>query len=109
MAGAKSKRCYFDLADMIKANATGYFPYTPALPMLYGLRESLNIIYEEGLENIFPRHHYLAEGVRAAILEGWKLEAVRESAEVVFGHGERDRGARGYQRGARDRRRLPAL
>ncbi len=74
MPGAKSKRCYFDLADMIKANATGYFPYTPALPMLYGLRESLNIIEEEGLENIFHRHHYLAEGVRAAILEGWKLK-----------------------------------
>jgi alanine-glyoxylate transaminase/serine-glyoxylate transaminase/serine-pyruvate transaminase len=74
MPGAKSKRCYFDLADMIKANATGYFPYTPALPMLYGLRESLNIIEEEGLENIFHRHHYLAEGVRAAVLEGWKLK-----------------------------------
>ena len=71
---AKSRRCYFDLADMIKANATGYFPYTPPLPMLYGLRESLNIIEEEGLENIFFRHHYLAEGVRAAITEGWKLE-----------------------------------
>jgi alanine-glyoxylate transaminase / serine-glyoxylate transaminase / serine-pyruvate transaminase len=73
MAGAKSKRCYFDLADMITANAAGYFPYTPPLSMLYGLRESLNIIEEEGLENIFYRHHYLAEGVRAAVIEGWKL------------------------------------
>src|SRR6202034_930638 len=72
--GAKSRRCYFDLPDMIKANATGYFPYTPALPMLYGLRESLNIIEEEGLENIFFRHHYLAEGARAAVIEGWKLK-----------------------------------
>ena len=74
MAGAQSKRCYFDLADMIKANAAGYFPYTPPLHMLYGLRESLNIIEEEGLENIFFRHHYLAEGVRAAVTEGWKLK-----------------------------------
>jgi alanine-glyoxylate transaminase/serine-glyoxylate transaminase/serine-pyruvate transaminase len=74
MDGAKSKRCYFDLADMIKANATGYFPYTPALPMLYGLRESLDIIEEEGLDTIFARHHYLAEGVRAAVMEGWKLK-----------------------------------
>ncbi len=74
MAGAKSRRCYFDIADMLKANATGYFPYTPALPMLYGLRETLNIIEEEGLENIFHRHHYLAEGVRAAITEGWELK-----------------------------------
>ena len=70
---AKSRRCYFDLNDMIKANATGYFPYTPALPMLYGLRESLNIIFEEGLEQIFFRHHYLAEGVRAAVTRGWRL------------------------------------
>ena len=54
MAGAKSRRCYFDIADMLKANATGYFPYTPALPMLYGLRETLNIIEEEGLEKHFP-------------------------------------------------------
>ncbi len=71
---AKSKRCYFDLNDMIKANATGYFPYTPALAMLYGLRESLNIIFEEGLENIIFRHHYLAEGVRAAVMKGWGLK-----------------------------------
>jgi len=74
LAGATSRRCYFDLADMIKANASGYFPYTPALPMLYGLRESLNIIFEEGLEAIFFRHHYLAEGVRAAVTSGWRLK-----------------------------------
>jgi len=74
MEAAKSRRCYFDIADMLKANATGYFPYTPALPMLYGLRETLNIIEEEGLENIFHRHHYLAEGVRAAVIEGWQLK-----------------------------------
>jgi alanine-glyoxylate transaminase / serine-glyoxylate transaminase / serine-pyruvate transaminase len=74
MPAATSRRCYFDLADMIKANATGYFPYTPALPMLYGLRESLNIMFEDGLENIFFRHHYLAEGVRAAVLQGWNLK-----------------------------------
>ncbi|HWZ63807.1 MAG TPA: aminotransferase class V-fold PLP-dependent enzyme [Steroidobacteraceae bacterium] len=71
---ARSRRCYFDLGDMIKANASGYFPYTPPLPMLYGLRESLNIIFEEGLETIFARHHYLAEGVRAAITRGWRLQ-----------------------------------
>ena len=74
MQTAKSKRCYFDLNDMIKANATGYFPYTPALAMLYGLRESLNIIDEEGLDNIVSRHHYLAEGVRAAVMKGWGLK-----------------------------------
>lgn len=71
---ATSRRCYFDLADMIAANPGGYFPYTPALPMLYGLRESLDIIFEEGLELIFSRHRYLAEGVRAAVTRGWGLD-----------------------------------
>jgi alanine-glyoxylate transaminase/serine-glyoxylate transaminase/serine-pyruvate transaminase len=71
---AKSPRCYFDYNDMVTANATGYFPYTPSVPMLYGLRESLAMIAEEGLENIFRRHTYLARGVRAAVFDGWKLK-----------------------------------
>jgi len=72
---ARQPRCYFDYGDMIKANETGYFPYTPALPMLYGLKESLQILLEEeGLENVFARHAYLANGARAAIQEGWKLK-----------------------------------
>jgi alanine-glyoxylate transaminase / serine-glyoxylate transaminase / serine-pyruvate transaminase len=70
---ANSRRCYFDYADMAQANASGYFPYTPALPLLYGLRESLGMLAEEGLENVFRRHAYLAGGVRAAVLDGWKL------------------------------------
>ena len=54
MAGeAKLARCYFDLQDMLNANKTGYFPYTPALPLLYGLVEALTMIEEEGLDNIF--------------------------------------------------------
>src|SRR5271155_4581162 len=71
---AASKRCYFDYADMVQANASGYFPYTPALPMLYGLRESLAMLAEEGLENVFQRHAYLAGGTRAAVIDGWKLK-----------------------------------
>jgi alanine-glyoxylate transaminase / serine-glyoxylate transaminase / serine-pyruvate transaminase len=71
---ARSPRCYFDYRDMVTANATGYFPYTPSIPMLYGLRESLRMLLEEGLDNVFYRHSYIAGGVRAAILEGWKLE-----------------------------------
>src|SRR4029079_16684338 len=58
---------------MRKANATGYFPYTPSLPMLYGLRESIDMLLEEGLENVFARHHRLAEGTRAAV-KAWGLE-----------------------------------
>jgi alanine-glyoxylate transaminase/serine-glyoxylate transaminase/serine-pyruvate transaminase len=78
---AKSKRCYFDLADMIKHNPGGYFPYTPPLPMLYGLREALDIIEEEGLDHIIARHHYLAEGVRAAATEGWGLKLCAKEAK----------------------------
>jgi alanine-glyoxylate transaminase / serine-glyoxylate transaminase / serine-pyruvate transaminase len=72
--GAKGRRCYFDYADMVAANANGYFPYTPSIPMLHGLRESLKMLAEEGLQNVFDRHAYLAGGVRAAIVEGWKLK-----------------------------------
>jgi len=72
-ATANMKRCYFDLDDMIRSNPAGYFPYTPPLPLLYGLRESLNIIFEEGLEEIFARHHRLAQSVRETVLQGWKL------------------------------------
>ncbi len=71
---ARMPRCYFDYRDMVGATATGYFPYTPSLPMLYGLRESLQMLLEEGLENVFYRHSYIAGGVRAAVLEGWKLK-----------------------------------
>ena len=71
---ATSRRCYFDYADMVTANASGYFPYTPSIPMLYGLRESLAMLHEEGLENVFHRHSYLAGGVRAAVFQGWKLQ-----------------------------------
>jgi len=71
---AKAPRCYFDYADMVSANAQGYFPYTPSVPMMYGLKEALAMIAEEGLENIFARHTYLARGVRAAVFEGWGLK-----------------------------------
>ena len=70
---AKLPRCFFDFGDMRKANPTGYFPYTPSLPMLYGLRESLAMLLEEGLENVFARHRRLAEGTRQAV-KAWGLE-----------------------------------
>jgi alanine-glyoxylate transaminase / serine-glyoxylate transaminase / serine-pyruvate transaminase len=70
---AKLPRCYFDFGDMRKANATGYFPYTPSIPMLHGLRESIAMLLEEGLENVFARHHRLAEGTRQAV-KAWGLE-----------------------------------
>ena len=69
---AKLPRVFFDFGDQMKANATGYFPYTPPLTLLYGLRESLDILLEEGLDNVYARHHRLAEGVRAAV-RAWGL------------------------------------
>ena len=66
-------RCYFDYLDMLAQNKNGYFPYTPPLPMLHGLKEALAALQEEGLENVFKRHAYLAGGVRAAVLQGWQL------------------------------------
>jgi alanine-glyoxylate transaminase/serine-glyoxylate transaminase/serine-pyruvate transaminase len=71
---AKLPRCYFDLKDMLATNPSGYFPYTPAIPLMYGMIEALKVIEEEGLDNIIARHHYLAEGVRAAVHQGWELK-----------------------------------
>src|SRR2546421_2767887 len=77
---AKCARVYFDFGDMTKANASGYFPYTPSLPMLYGLREAVDVLLEEGLENVFARHHRLAEGVRAAV-KAWGLRLCARAPE----------------------------
>jgi len=71
---ARSRRCYFDYADMAQAASTGYFPYTPPIPLLRGLRESLAMLFEEGLDHVFARHAFLAGGVRAAVQRGWRLE-----------------------------------
>ncbi len=72
-AEARSHRCYFDFAEMARANKDGYFPYTPATTLLRGLRASLDLLLGEGLENVFARHRRLAEGVRRAV-EAWGLE-----------------------------------
>jgi len=69
---AKLPRCFFDFRDMIKANSQGYFPYTPATTLLRGLRASIDMLLEEGLDNVFARHRRLASAVRAAV-EAWGL------------------------------------
>jgi alanine-glyoxylate transaminase/serine-glyoxylate transaminase/serine-pyruvate transaminase len=70
---SKMPRCFFSFEDMIKTNDQGYFPYTPATQLIRGLRASLDLIEAEGLENVFARHHRLAEGVRKAV-EAWGLK-----------------------------------
>ena len=69
---AQCRRCFFDFADMIRTNKDGYFPYTPATTLLRGLRASIDMLLAEGLENVFARHHRLAEGVRKAV-GAWDL------------------------------------
>jgi alanine-glyoxylate transaminase/serine-glyoxylate transaminase/serine-pyruvate transaminase len=69
---AKCPRCFFDFADMIKTNKDGFFPYTPATTLLRGLRASIDLLLAEGLDNVFARHHRLAEGVRTAV-DAWGL------------------------------------
>jgi len=69
---AKLPRCFFDFRDMIKANSQGYFPYTPATTLLRGLRASIDMLLEEGLDTVFARHRRLASAVRAAV-EAWGL------------------------------------
>lgn len=78
---AELKRVFFSFEDMQRANATGYFPYTPATPMLLGLREALAMLHEEGLPNVYARHHRLAEGTRRAVA-AWGLSPCAKSAKV---------------------------
>ena len=66
-------RCFLDLRDQMTANKDGYTPYTPNLPILYGLRKALDLLLEEGMENVYARHARLAEGTRKAVA-AWGLK-----------------------------------
>ena len=81
METAKLPRTFFDFRDMMAANASGGFPYTPPLQLIYGMRESLKMLFEEGLENVYARHFRLAEGVRRAT-DAWGLKLVAQSPEL---------------------------
>ena len=72
---------YWNWQAMIKANATGYFPYTPATNLLYALRESLKMLLDEqGLEQVFTRHQRHAEATRRAV-RAWGLEILCQNPE----------------------------
>jgi alanine-glyoxylate transaminase/serine-glyoxylate transaminase/serine-pyruvate transaminase len=70
---AKLHRCYFDFADMIRTNKDGFFPYTPPLSLMRGLRAAVDMLLEEWLENVFARHHRLGEAVRRAVA-AWNMK-----------------------------------
>ena len=74
---AKLPRSYWDWQDMLGPNRNGYFPFTPATTLLYGLREALVMLHEEGLPNVFRRHGRHAEATRTAV-RTWGLEIVCE-------------------------------
>ena len=68
-------RSYWDWEDQIAANASGAFPYTPATNLLYGLSEAIDMLLEEGLENVFARHKRHAQATRIAV-QAWGLEVL---------------------------------
>jgi alanine-glyoxylate transaminase/serine-glyoxylate transaminase/serine-pyruvate transaminase len=70
-------RAYWEWEEIIKQNEAGFFPYTPPTNLFYGLREALQMLEEEGLDNIFIRHTRHAEATRAAV-RAWGLELVCE-------------------------------
>jgi alanine-glyoxylate transaminase/serine-glyoxylate transaminase/serine-pyruvate transaminase len=70
---ATLRRSYWDWEPMLAAAGSGYFPYTPATNLLYGLREALLMLREEGLDNVFARHDRHAEATRRAV-RAWGLE-----------------------------------
>jgi alanine-glyoxylate transaminase/serine-glyoxylate transaminase/serine-pyruvate transaminase len=70
---AKLPRSYWDWSEMLAINPTGYFPYTPATNLLYGLAAALDMLFAEGVEQVFARHDRLAEATRRAVT-AWGLE-----------------------------------
>jgi len=72
---ARFPKSYWDWAPILSQNANGFFPYTPATNLLYGLKESLQMLAEEGLGNVFARHRRHGEATRRAA-EAWGLETV---------------------------------
>lgn len=81
MESARCARCFLDFRDMLNTNAKGGYPYTPPVNLLYGMGVSLEMLREEGLENVFARHHRIAEGVRRAVA-AWGLKLCAQSPDL---------------------------
>jgi alanine-glyoxylate transaminase/serine-glyoxylate transaminase/serine-pyruvate transaminase len=77
---AKLPRSFFDWTEMLAMNPEGWFPYTPSTNLLYGLREAIAMLEEEGLANVFARHDRHAEATRRAV-RAWGLEILCADAE----------------------------
>ncbi len=81
MESARLPRTFFDFRDMLTANSSGGFPYTPPLQLIYGMRESLKMLFKEGLDNVYARHFRLAQGVRQAV-DAWGMKLVAQSPDL---------------------------
>lgn len=81
METARLPRTFFDFKDMLSAYARGGYPYTPAVGLIAGLAHSIDLLETEGLDNVYARHHRLAEGVRRAVF-AWGMAPYAASAEL---------------------------
>ena len=77
---AKLPRAYWDWDPFIASNDSGYFPYTPATNLLFGLKEAIGMLEEEGLDNVFQRHDRHAEATRRAV-RAWDLDILAQNPE----------------------------
>src|SRR3546814_12104125 len=101
---ARLPRSYWDWQPMIEVNPTGYFPFTPATNLIYGLHEAIGMLLAEGLDNVFARHERFGEATRRAV-RAWGLEILcadeseyRQALTAVLmhdGHGDRKSGVEG--------------
>jgi alanine-glyoxylate transaminase/serine-glyoxylate transaminase/serine-pyruvate transaminase len=78
---AKLPRAYWSWQDMLSANSGGFFPYTPATNLLYGLREALHMLQEEGLDKVLERHARHASATRSAV-RAWGLEILCQQPQA---------------------------
>jgi alanine-glyoxylate transaminase/serine-glyoxylate transaminase/serine-pyruvate transaminase len=81
METAQLPRTFFDFKDMLAAYARGGYPYTPAVGLIAGLAHAIDLLEDEGLENVYARHHRLAEGVRRAVA-AWGMAPFAASADL---------------------------
>jgi alanine-glyoxylate transaminase/serine-glyoxylate transaminase/serine-pyruvate transaminase len=79
---SKLPKSFYAWDDMLNMNKQGFFPYTPATQMLYALNVGIEMLHEEGLDNVFARHNRLAEATRRAVA-AWGLENLNKNAKQV--------------------------
>ena len=81
---ARMPRAYWDWASMLRDNASGFFPYTPSTNLLYGLREAILMLMDEGLQNVFARHQRFGRATRAAV-NAWGLDNLAQNPAEFSG------------------------